>query len=214
MPTHLLRALYVRDRWGIIATDPPRALGVTTVTEEQRLELTTDWHSCWAWLSELDVTDDRLLDRPDELAQGSQCPPPIHALLAESAEEVSSWTTRWRTTFRDEIATGSTGVEQKLARLVARGGNGRPLVVRVLPLDGQWLTWVGPHDAARLAATEGRPSQVRAVRRHGTGGAVLEVTDQGRAPGCHPSGHAADRAARLDVLRSVGSGARSTAMLP
>lgn len=142
MPVHLLRALYARDRWGMTWSGPPRSLGVPTQVTGQRPDLASPWTTWWEWLTRLEVTDDRLRDRPDGLAEGSLCPPAVHALLAEEAESVALWTSGWRRRFANEILTAGTDVERQLARR-APSSEGL-LTIRVLPLVDPWLTWVSP----------------------------------------------------------------------
>ncbi|MBM6400447.1 hypothetical protein [Phycicoccus sonneratiae] len=144
MPVHLLRALYVRDHWGLEVTDPPPALGLARDEALGGAELAPVWSAWWTWLVGLDAADPRLLDRPGRPAPGSRCPPVFAALLDDDSARVGAWTTSWRTRFRDEILPRGTGVEQRLAGEPSGGDPGRPLSVAVLPVDGPWLSWVGP----------------------------------------------------------------------
>lgn len=142
MPVHLLRALYARDRWAMTLSGPPRALGVPAEATEHRCDLGSSWMAWWDWLTRLEVTDDRLRDRHDRLADGSLCPPAVHTLLAREAEAVAVWTTAWRRRFVADILPLGTDVERQLARRVS--GRDQPLVIRVLPLVDPWLAWVSP----------------------------------------------------------------------
>lgn len=144
MPVHLLRALYVRDRWGLPLDEPPRALGIAITEPLIGVGLADAWAAWWSWLVGLDTTDPRLLDMPGQPARGSQCPPAFATLLDAHAHEVSAWTTTRRTQFREEIVPAGTGVEQRLAREFPPREPGRRLSVGVLPLHAPWLTWVDP----------------------------------------------------------------------
>lgn len=138
-PTHLLRALYIRDHSAIQVPSIPAAIGV--IPSDPHPELAGEWMAWWSWLIGLDVLDPALHDAPRRPAVGSRCPPRFFDLLEANAIDVAAWTTSWRTQFREQILPPGTAVERQLA-LDPRRPRGELLTVRVLPLQEPWLSWV------------------------------------------------------------------------
>lgn len=138
-PTHLLRALYIRDHCAIQVPGVPAAIGVSPC--DPHPDVTGEWMAWWSWLIGLDVLDLALHDAPGRPAVGSKCPPRFFDLLEANAIDVAAWTTTWRTQFREQILPQGTAVERQLA-LDPRRPRGGLLTVRVLPLQEAWLSWV------------------------------------------------------------------------
>lgn len=167
MPTHLLRALYVRDRWGIPVPDPPPALGVARL--ESRPELADDWNSWWNWLKGLDVLDTSLYDEPGTPSTGSLCPPRIYRLLDENGSEIGEWTNSWRRSFRDANARRDPAAsERRIAMETDRQVRGT-LVFRVLPLRDEWLQWVEPRYLLVSQRLRDNPSTYERLARDAIG---------------------------------------------
>ena len=138
-PTHLLRALYIRDHCAIQVPGIPAAIGVSP--SDPHPELAGEWMAWWSWLIGLDVLDPALHDAPGRPAVGSKCPPRFFDLLEGDAIAVAAWTTSWRTHFREQILPQGTAVERQIA-LDPRRPSGGLLSVRVLPLQEPWLSRV------------------------------------------------------------------------